>query len=74
MRPNDPTLLARNRRGDWAALFNVLNACQYDDGDVRVRTERKRLTERIRFRNAMEYSAIGMALVGTEGQYRSINL
>ncbi len=37
------------------------------------RTERKHITERIRFRNAMEYSAIGMALVGTEGQWLQVN-
>ncbi len=38
------------------------------------RTERKHITEsESRFRNAMEYSAIGMALVGTEGQWLQVN-
>nr|WP_318381051.1 diguanylate cyclase [uncultured Enterobacter sp.] len=38
------------------------------------RTERKHITEsEARFRNAMEYSAIGMALVGTEGQWLQAN-
>lgn len=38
------------------------------------RAERKNISEsESRFRNAMEYSAIGMALVGTEGNgYRPI--
>lgn len=38
------------------------------------RAERKHITEsEERFRNAMEYSAIGMALVGTEGQWLQAN-
>ncbi|WP_437887493.1 diguanylate cyclase [Phytobacter sp. V91] len=38
------------------------------------RSERKHITEsEERFRNAMEYSAIGMALVGTEGQWLQAN-
>lgn len=38
------------------------------------RTERKHISEsETRFRNAMEYSAIGMALVGTEGQWLQSN-
>lgn len=38
------------------------------------RAERKHITEsEERFRNAMEYSAIGMALVGTEGQWLQVN-
>lgn len=38
------------------------------------RTERKHITEsEARFRNAMEYSAIGMALVGTEGEWLQAN-
>ncbi|WLI77703.1 diguanylate cyclase [Kosakonia sp. H02] len=38
------------------------------------RAERKHITEsEARFRNAMEYSAIGMALVGTEGQWLQTN-
>lgn len=38
------------------------------------RAERKHITEsEERFRNAMEYSAIGMALVGTEGQWLQTN-
>lgn len=38
------------------------------------RTERKHISEsETRFRNAMEYSAIGMALVGTEGQWLQAN-
>lgn len=38
------------------------------------RAERKHITEsETRFRNAMEYSAIGMALVGTEGQWLQAN-
>ncbi|SFU05008.1 PAS domain S-box-containing protein/diguanylate cyclase (GGDEF) domain-containing protein [Kosakonia arachidis] len=38
------------------------------------RTERKHIIEsEERFRNAMEYSAIGMALVGTEGQWLQAN-
>lgn len=38
------------------------------------RTERKRIAEsEERFRNAMEYSAIGMALVGPEGQWLQVN-
>ena len=38
------------------------------------RAERKHITEsEARFRNAMEYSAIGMALVGTEGQWLQAN-
>jgi PAS domain S-box/diguanylate cyclase (GGDEF) domain len=38
------------------------------------RTEQKHITEsEERFRNAMEYSAIGMALVGTEGQWLQVN-
>lgn len=38
------------------------------------RTERKHISEsEARFRNAMEYSAIGMALVGTEGQWLQAN-
>ena len=38
------------------------------------RTERKHITEsEARFRNAMEYSAIGMALVGTQGQWLQAN-
>lgn len=36
------------------------------------RTERKHITES-ESRNAMEYSAIGMALVGTEGQWLQVN-
>lgn len=38
------------------------------------RAERKHISEsESRFRNAMEYSAIGMALVGTEGQWLQAN-
>lgn len=38
------------------------------------RAERKHITEsEARFRNAMEYSAIGMALVGTDGQWLQAN-
>lgn len=38
------------------------------------RTERKHIIEsEARFRNAMEYSAIGMALVGTDGQWLQAN-
>lgn len=38
------------------------------------RAERKHISEsETRFRNAMEYSAIGMALVGTEGQWLQAN-
>jgi diguanylate cyclase (GGDEF)-like protein/PAS domain S-box-containing protein len=38
------------------------------------RAERKHITEsEERFRNAMEYSAIGMALVGTDGQWLQAN-
>ncbi|MGK9172906.1 diguanylate cyclase [Yokenella regensburgei] len=38
------------------------------------RAERKHITEsEERFRNAMEYSAIGMALVGTQGQWLQAN-
>ncbi|SQC91368.1 putative diguanylate cyclase [Cedecea neteri] len=38
------------------------------------RTERKHITEsETRFRNAMEYSAIGMALVSTEGKWLQVN-
>lgn len=38
------------------------------------RTESKHIIEsEERFRNAMEYSAIGMALVGTEGQWLQVN-
>ncbi|HFZ8994105.1 TPA: diguanylate cyclase [Citrobacter freundii] len=38
------------------------------------RTEQKNITEsEARFRNAMEYSAIGMALVGTDGQWLQVN-
>ncbi len=38
------------------------------------RAERKHISEsETRFRNAMEYSAIGMALVGTEGQWLQSN-
>ncbi len=38
------------------------------------RSERKHITEsEERFRNAMEYSAIGMALVGTQGQWLQAN-
>lgn len=38
------------------------------------RAERKHITEsEARFRNAMEYSAIGMALVSTEGQWLQVN-
>jgi PAS domain-containing protein len=38
------------------------------------RAERKHITEsEERFRNAMEYSAIGMALVGIEGQWLQAN-
>ncbi|ALR77334.1 diguanylate cyclase [[Enterobacter] lignolyticus] len=38
------------------------------------RAERKHISEsEERFRNAMEYSAIGMALVGTEGQWLQVN-
>lgn len=38
------------------------------------RAERKHISEsETRFRNAMEYSAIGMALVGTEGQWLQTN-
>lgn len=38
------------------------------------RAERKNISEsESRFRNAMEYSAIGMALVGTEGQWLQAN-
>jgi len=38
------------------------------------RAERKHITEsEERFRNAMEYSAIGMALVGTEGEWLQAN-
>ena len=38
------------------------------------REERKHITEsEARFRNAMEYSAIGMALVSTEGQWLQVN-
>lgn len=38
------------------------------------RAESKHITEsEERFRNAMEYSAIGMALVGTEGQWLQVN-
>lgn len=38
------------------------------------RSERKHITEsEERFRNAMEYSAIGMALIGTEGQWLQVN-
>ncbi|ENM2866610.1 diguanylate cyclase [Citrobacter koseri] len=38
------------------------------------RAEQKNITEsELRFRNAMEYSAIGMALVGTEGQWLQAN-
>ncbi|WP_253383793.1 diguanylate cyclase [unidentified bacterial endosymbiont] len=38
------------------------------------RAERKHITEsEARFRNAMEYSAIGMALVGIEGQWLQAN-
>lgn len=38
------------------------------------RLERKYIGEsETRFRNAMEYSAIGMALVGTEGQWLQVN-
>ena len=38
------------------------------------RLERKHISEsELRFRNAMEYSAIGMALVSTEGQWLQVN-
>lgn len=38
------------------------------------RAERKHISEsEERFRNAMEYSAIGMALVGTQGQWLQVN-
>ncbi len=47
----------------------------HDDGDVCLSCrKRKHISEsETRFRNAMEYSAIGMALVGTEGQWLQSN-
>ena len=48
---------------------NVMTMVMYS-----FREERKHITEsETRFRNAMEYSAIGMALVSTEGQWLQVN-
>ncbi|STQ60647.1 sensor protein [Pseudescherichia vulneris] len=48
---------------------NVMTMVMYS-----FRAERKHITEsEARFRNAMEYSAIGMALVGTDGQWLQVN-
>lgn len=48
---------------------NVITMVMYSS-----RTERKHITEsETRFRNAMEYSAIGMALVSTEGKWLQVN-
>ncbi len=49
--------------------LNVMTMVMYS-----FREERKHITEsEARFRNAMEYSAIGMALVSTEGQWIQVN-
>ncbi len=48
---------------------NVMTMVMYS-----FREERKHITEsEARFRNAMEYSAIGMALVSTDGQWLQVN-
>ncbi|WP_227318918.1 diguanylate cyclase [Cedecea davisae] len=48
---------------------NVITMVMYSS-----RIERKHITEsETRFRNAMEYSAIGMALVSTEGKWIQVN-
>lgn len=49
--------------------LNIMTILMYS-----FREERKHITEsEARFRNAMEYSAIGMALVSTEGQWIQVN-
>ncbi|MCZ5692002.1 PAS domain S-box protein [Escherichia coli] len=76
----DPSLLATPRtylmsHMPWLPLLlillpaNIMTMVMYA-----FRAERKHISEsETRFRNAMEYSAIGMALVGTEGQWLQTN-
>ncbi|CBG88952.1 PAS domain S-box protein [Citrobacter rodentium] len=76
----DPTLLATPKvhimnHLPWLPFLmillpaNIMTMVMYA-----FRAERKHITEsEERFRNAMEYSAIGMALVGTEGQWLQVN-
>ncbi|POT59618.1 diguanylate cyclase [Citrobacter amalonaticus] len=76
----DPTLLASPKAHitmnlPWLPFLmillpaNIMTMVMYA-----FRAERKHITEsEERFRNAMEYSAIGMALVGTEGQWLQAN-
>lgn len=76
----DPSLLATPRtylmsHMPWLPFLlillpaNIMTMVMYA-----FRAERKHISEsETRFRNAMEYSAIGMALVGTEGQWLQTN-
>ncbi|WP_312687766.1 diguanylate cyclase [Kosakonia sp.] len=76
----DPQLITQPRTGvminaPWLPFLmillpvNVMTMVMYA-----FRAERKHITEsEERFRNAMEYSAIGMALVGTDGQWLQAN-
>ncbi|WP_097759213.1 diguanylate cyclase [Escherichia coli] len=76
----DPSLLATPRtylmsHMPWLPFLlillpaNIMTMVMYA-----FRAERKHISEsETRFRNAMEYSAIGMALVGTEGQWLQSN-
>ncbi|EAP3864653.1 diguanylate cyclase [Salmonella enterica] len=80
MLANDPTLLATPKTDvmvnmPWLPfLMILLPANMMTMVMYAFRTERKHITEsESRFRNAMEYSAIGMALVGTEGQWLQVN-
>ncbi|EFR7301881.1 PAS domain S-box protein [Salmonella enterica] len=80
MLANDPTLLATPKTDvmvnmPWLPfLMILLPANMMTMVMYAFRTERKHITEsESRFRNAMEYSAIGMALVDTEGQWLQVN-
>lgn len=76
----DPSLLATPRtylmsHMPWLPFLlillpaNIMTMVMYA-----FRAERKHISEsETHFRNAMEYSAIGMALVGTEGQWLQTN-
>ncbi|MBS1205047.1 MAG: diguanylate cyclase [Proteobacteria bacterium] len=77
---HEPTLIAMPKNNviinaQWLPFLmillpvNVMTMVMYA-----FRAERKHIIEsEERFRNAMEYSAIGMALVGTEGQWLQTN-